>query len=146
MKPPKASGGRPLCPKNMVDKVQQFVTPCKKNEYAFWFLLSPRLWKYPSQWLLHYAKKNWKPYKPHVTVPLAVARSGRPTGVLWLYITATRGLEEHVIWSGQKLFLLLTSPIKQNKRYWASVSHILTVTCKEQGGGSREVGVAFNLA
>ena len=61
--------------------------------------------------------------------------SGRPTGVLW--IAATRWLEEHVIWSDQKWLLLQTSPIKQNKRYWASVRHRVTVTCKEQGKGSR---------
>ena len=87
MRPPKASGGRPLSPKHLVDKVRQFVTPCKKNEQTFRLLLSP--------WLcmeIHVTKvgalcekKNWKPYKPHVTVPLAVARlAGRLVFCDWI--------------------------------------------------------------
>ena len=93
-------------------------------------------------------EKKRKPYKPHVTVPLAVAHlAGRLVFCDWiLYYRNQRGLEEHVIWSDQTWFLLQTSPIKQNKRYSASVSHRVTVTCKEQGEGGREVGVAVYLA
>ena len=63
--------------------------------------------------------------------------SSRPIGVLWLDIAAARGVEEHVILKNQKWFLFQTSPIKQNKRYWASVSHRVIMTRKEQGGGGR---------
>ena len=88
MRPPKASGGRPLCPKDLVDKVRQFVTPCKKktNKHFDYCYLQGSAWKCPSQRLVHYAiKKNWKPYKPHVTVPLAVARlAGRLVFCDWI--------------------------------------------------------------
>ena len=149
VRPPKASGGRPLCIKHLMDKVRQFVTPCKKktNKSFDYCYLHGSAWKYPSQRLVHYARK-----KKLETIQASRHRasggspSGSPTGVLWLDIAETRGLEEHVIWSDQKWFLLQTSPIKQNKRYWASVGHRLTVTCKEQGEGGREVGVAVYFA
>ena len=88
MRPPKASGGRPLCPKDLVDKVRQFVTSCKKktNKHFDYCYLQGSAWKYPSQRLVDYArKKNRKPYKPHLTVPLAVARlAGRLVFCDWI--------------------------------------------------------------
>ena len=47
------------------------VTSLLHFDYCY---LQGSAWKYPSQRLVHYArKKNWKPYKPPVAVPLAVA-------------------------------------------------------------------------
>ena len=61
-------------------------------------------------------KKNWKPYKPHVTVPLAVARlAGRLVFCDWI-LQKPEGLKSMCL-SDQKWFLLQTSPIKHNKRY-----------------------------
>ena len=134
VRPPKASRGRPLCPKDLVDKVRQFVTPCKKK--TFRLLLSPRLcMEIPVTKAGVLCEKKMETIQASRHRASGGSPSGRQTGVLWLDITETRGLEEHVIWSDQTWFLLQTSPIKQNKRYWASVSHRVTVTCKEQGEG-----------
>ena len=147
VRPPKASGGRPLCPEHLVDKVRQFVTPCKKNEQTFRLLLSPWLcMEIPVTKVGALCEKKLETIQASRHHASGGSPSGRPTGVLWLNIAETRGLVGHVIWSDQKWFLLQTSPIKQNKRYWASVSHRLTVTCKEQGEGGREVGVAVYFA
>ena len=101
VRPPKASGGRPLCPKDLVDKVRQFVTPCKKktNKHFDYCYLQGSVWKYPSQRLVHYARKKWKPYKPHVTVPLAVARlAGRLVFCDWI-LQKPEGLKS--MWYGR---------------------------------------------
>ena len=139
VRPPKASGGRPLCPKDLVDKVRQFVTPCKKKRTNISIIAISKALRGNTR------HKGWCIMREKKLETIQASRhrasggspSGRQTGVLWLDITETRGLEEHVIWSDQTWFLLQTSPIKQNKRYWASVSHRVTVTCKEQGEGGR---------
>ena len=148
MRPPNASGGRPLCPKKpggygtaVCDALQK-----KTNKHFDYCYLQGSAWKYPSQKLVHYARKKLETTQASRHRASGGSPSGRPTGVLWLDIAATRGLEEHVILSDQKWFLLQTSPIKQNKRYWVSVSHRLTVTCKQRGEGDLEVGVAVYLA
>ena len=106
MRPPKISGGQPLCPKNLFDKVRQFVTPCKKNEQAFQFLLSPILCMEPvtntntrhKGWCMM-REKNWKPYKPPVAVPLAVARlTGRLVFCDWI-LQKPEGLKS--MWYGR---------------------------------------------
>ena len=116
VRPPKASGGRPLCPKDLVDKVRQFVTPCKKKRTNISIIAISKA--------LHgnIPHKGWCIMRKKLETTQASRHrasggspSGRPTGVLWLDIAETRGLEEHVIWSDQKWFLLQTSPSSRTK-------------------------------
>ena len=93
MRPPKASGSRPLCSKDLVNKAWQFVTLQKKRTI--------------------------------ISIPvISKVQYGR---------------------FRNGFCCELHSPIKQNRRFWASVSHRLTPTCEEQGGGGREVGIAVYL-
>ena len=74
----------------------------QKNEQTFLLLLSPRLcMEIPVTKVgaLCERKKNWKPYKPHVPVPLAVARlAGRLVFCDWI-LQKPEGLKS--MWYGR---------------------------------------------
>ena len=148
MRPPKASGSRPLCPKNLVDTVRQFVTRCKKtNKHFDNCYLQGSAWKYPSQRLVHYArKKNWKPYKPHVTVPLAVARlAGRLVFCDWILQKpeVLKSMWYGRIRNGFCCKLVPSSRTKDIELLWA-IDWLWRARNRDEGG--REVGVAVYLA
>lgn len=134
--PAKSSGGRPQCPEEQVDKVRQFVKPYQDRSESISIPAISKALDIPptTVWRIMRKRLGWKPYKPHITVPLTAAhRAGRVKFCEWL-LQQPVGFEERVIWTDEKWFCLTSTPNKQNERYWAPLNPRVTVACKEQGG------------
>ena len=130
-RPLKASDGPPLCPTDPVDKVRQFVTPCKKT---IPFLLSPRLCKHPFQKCDALCKNG-----NHITSRTSTCIWQRPTGQAdWCDMDMWYGRIRNVFAAN---YVVPWSRTRDT--YWVYVSHRVTVTCKERRGGGGKKALLF---
>ena len=127
--------GRTANSENLIEKIRELVKPFQENQQS---ISVPTIAKQlnastATVWRIMRKKLGWKPYKPHVSVPLTGAhRTGRREFSEWL-LRKPDGFEEKVIWTDEKWFVLHSAPNKQNERFWALENPKVTVNCKEQG-------------
>ena len=127
--------GRSATPGELVEKVRQLVKPFQEKRQS---ISASTIAKHlqtstTTVWRILRKKLHWKPYRPHVGVPLAAAhKTGRREFSEWL-LQRPDGFEEKVIWTDEKWFVLNAAPNKQNKRFWAIEKPKVSVNCKEQG-------------
>lgn len=132
---PSRPQGRTAVSEDLVQKVRHLVKPFQENRQS---ISVPTIAKSlhastATVWRIMRKKLGWKPYKPHVSVPLTAAhKTGRHEFSKWL-LQRPEGFEEKVIWTDEKWFVLNAAPNKQNERFWALENPKVCVNCKEQG-------------
>ena len=132
--PPKPQG-RTATPGDLIQRVRQLVKPFQDNQQSISVPLIAKQVNASTAtvWRIMRKKLGWKPYKPHVSVPLTTAhKTGRREFSEWL-LQKPAGFEEKVIWTDEKWLVLNTAPNKQNERFWAPENPNVTVNCREQG-------------
>ena len=79
--------GRTAIPENLVEKVRELVKPFQENQQSISVrtIAKQLCVSAATVWRIMRKKLGWKPYKPHVSVPLTVAhQAGRREFSEWL--------------------------------------------------------------
>ena len=79
-------------------------------------------------------KLGWKPYRPHRTVCLSPAHIHSRLSACNFWVQFPEEWFERIIWTDEKMFVLIQAPHRQNDRIWAPISPNKVIECKKTSG------------